>query len=259
LGAEIGNALKRGEFEVHYQPIVNVRGSVIGAEALVRWRHPTKGLLMPCDIIPVAVESGLIVSIGRWVLFEACQQVKRWSRIRELFVTINMTASEFLDSHMLESVRGAVTRSGIRPSQIKLEITESESMENPQEAIDRIMTLQRAGIDVLIDDFGTGQSSLSYLRNLPARILKLDQAFTPELGDPHTGHAFLGHVIGAMKSLSKTVVLEGIQSIQQARIAARLKCDLMQGDYFGAAQSAASFERLLHKGCPKESGAPASR
>ncbi|MFP4112891.1 MAG: putative bifunctional diguanylate cyclase/phosphodiesterase [Spirochaetota bacterium] len=245
LGAELGSAVKDGQFQLNFQPIVNTKGTAIGAEALLRWHHPDRGLLMPNEVIPIAVESELMVSIGRWVLFEACNQVKRWSRDRDFFVTVNMTAGEFLDRHMLESVKRAMTRSGIEPSQLKLEITESESMADPEAAIERIETLQTAGVDVLIDDFGTGQSSLSYLRNLPARILKLDQSFTADLADPDTGHSFLGHMIAAMKSLSKIIVLEGVESPEEARDAVRLGFDLLQGDYFGPAVPPAEFDLFL--------------
>lgn len=245
LGSELGGALKGGQFELHYQPIVSAKRAILGAEALVRWRHPQRGLLLPADIIPAAVEAGLMVSVGRWVLFTACEQVKAWSAKRDLFVTVNMTAGEFLDTHMVESVRRAIERAQIRPGQIKLEITESESMADPQRAIARIKALQKMGVDVLIDDFGTGQSSLSYLRNLPARILKVDQSFAADLSDPKTGHAFLGHVIAAMKSLSKIVVLEGITTAAEAREAIRLRFDLLQGNYFGSPLPAAQLGVLL--------------
>ncbi len=247
LGSELSGALKGRQFELYYQPIVSAKGVVLGAEALVRWRHPQRGLLLPSDIIPAAIETGLMVSIGRWVLFAACEQAKAWSDKRDLFVTVNMTAGEFLDSHMVESVRRAIERAQIRPGQIKLEITESESMADPAEAISRIRTLQKMGVDVLIDDFGTGQSSLSYLRNLPARILKVDQSFAADLGDSETGHAFLGHVIAAMKSLSKIVVLEGISTAAEAREAVRLRFDLLQGSYFGSAMPAERFEDVINR------------
>ncbi len=245
LRSELDGALRNGEFELYFQPIVNARGVVLGAEALIRWQHPRRGLIAPTEIIPAALEAGLMVSIGRWVLFEACELVSRFSTDRERFVTVNMTAGEFLHPDMLESVRRAIERAGIRPAQIKLEITETESMADPDAAIRRIQTLQKMGVDVLIDDFGTGQSSLSYLRHLPARILKLDQAFTADLADRETGHRFLAHVIGAMKSLSKIVVLEGITDASQAREAVRLRFDLLQGDHFGAAMPAARFAELV--------------
>ena len=245
LGAELGTAMKEGQFVLHYHPIVNAKGTILGAEALIRWNHPTRGLVMPSEIIPVAVDAGLITSIGRWVLFTACEQVKAWSRHRELFVTVNMTATEFLDSHMFEGVKRAIQRSGIRPSQLKIEITESESMTDPDRAIARIETLQKRGIDVLIDDFGTGQSSLSYLRRLPARILKLDQSFSLELTDRKRGFSFLGHVIGMVKSLSKIVLLEGVEHAAQARAAAKLKVDLLQGDHFGSAMPGDKLDELI--------------
>ena len=245
LGAELSEALKSRQLELYYQPIANPQGRVLGAEALLRWQHPRRGLVMPAEILPAAVETGLMVSIGRWVLFEACQQVKSWSDRTDLFVTVNMTAGEFLDPHMLESVRHAIERSGIRAAQIKLEITESEAMENPQEAIRRIRTLERLGVDVLVDDFGTGQSSLAYLRDFPARILKLDKSFTSDLDDLGTGHEFLRHVIAAMKSLSKIVVLEGVENRDEARAAARLSFDLLQGTFFGAPVPAAEFGSIV--------------
>lgn len=247
LGSELGNALKNREFELHYHPIVNAKGMIVGAEALVRWRHPRRGLIQPAEIIPAAVEAGLMVTLGRWILFEACDEVKRLSRYRDIFVTVNMTAGEFLHADMLQSVRRALERSGIRPAQLKLEITETESMEDPDAAIARIGALQEMGIDVLIDDFGTGQSSLSYLRTLPARILKLDQSFAGDLSDPTTGHEFLGHVIAAIKSLKKLVVLEGITTADAAKAAVRLKFDLLQGDYFGVAMPAGELEILLRR------------
>jgi len=186
-----------------------------------------------------------MVSIGRWVVFTACQQARRWSRGDDLFVTVNMTATEFLDSHMVESVSRAVSRAGLRAAQLKIEITETESMTDPCAAIERITELERLGVDVLIDDFGTGQSSLSYLRSFPARILKLDRAFAADLDDPQAGHDFLSHVIAAMKSLSKIVLLEGVATADEARDAVRLKFDMLQGYHFGAAIPADEFELYL--------------
>ena len=245
LGSELGTALKEHQLELHYQPIVGIRGTVLGAEALIRWRHPRLGMVMPADIIPAAMEAGLMTSIGRWVLFTACEQVREWNRIRSLFVTINMSAREFLDSHMLESVQRAIERTGIQPGQIKIEITETESMADPADAIARIGALQRMGVDVLIDDFGTGQSSLSYLRTLPARILKVDGSFATDLRGSGAGRAFLSHVIAAMKSLSKIVALEGITTAEEAREAVALKFDLLQGRYFGHAEPPERFARRL--------------
>ena len=245
LGAELANALNSQQFALYFQPLVNPEGEILGAEALIRWHHPVRGLVQPKDIIPNAVDTGLIVQMGRWVLFNACEHVARWSAERELFVTINLTASEFLEEHLPESVARAIVRSGIRPSQLKLEITETESMERPEAAVERIELLQQTGVDVLIDDFGTGNSSLTYLRSLPARILKLDQAFAADVTDQAAGQEFLAHIIRAIKSLGKLVVLEGIGSAAQAQAAARLECDLMQGMFYGRASPAPEFERML--------------
>ncbi len=245
LGAELANALNTHQFELYYQPIVNNRGDVVGAEALLRWHHPERGMVSPAEIIPVAVDTGIIVSIGRWVLFTAAEQIKRWSVEHDLFVTINLSAGEFLDQHLLENVDRAIARSEIRCDQLKLEITESDALADSQAAVERIRTLQRKGIDVLIDDFGTGQSSLSYLRNLPARVLKLDREFSRDLEEAGAGANFMGHMIQAIKSLSKLVLLEGVSSKAQAHNGVRLKIDLMQGELFGNAMSAERFEKLL--------------
>ena len=245
LGAELANALNTRQFELFYQPIVDVKGHVVGAEALLRWHHSTRGMVSPAQIIPVAVDTGIIVSIGRWVLFTACEQIKRWSASRNLFVTINLSAGEFLDQHLLENVDRAIARSGIAANQLKLEITESDALADSQAAVERIRALQRKGIDVLIDDFGTGQSSLSYLRNLPARVLKLDQEFSADLEELGAGANFLAHIVQAIKSLSKLVLLEGVRTKAQAQNGIRLKVDLLQGELFGHAMSAERFEKIL--------------
>lgn len=268
LASEVGTALKEQNFEVYYQPIVAAHGRVVGAEALIRLNHPTRGLVMPAEILPAAIESGMIVSVGRWVLFSACEQLRVWSAERRIFVSVNMTAQEFLDAHMLESVENALDQSGVDPRRLKIEITESEAMANPDLAIANIRALQRLGVDVLIDDFGTGQSSLAYLRMLPARILKLDKSFTKDLGSPvavteqakgngtdllsrgirapadggDQGAEFLRHIVAAMKSLSKIVLLEGVQTTEQARRAAELGFDLLQGREFGLAVPASQFD-----------------
>jgi len=204
-------------------------------------------MVPPNDIIPFAVDSGIIVSIGRWVLFTACEQIKNWSSYLEMFVTVNLSAGEFLDEYLLENVERAIARSGIRPSQIKLEITESDALRDAAEATRQINELARLGVDVLIDDFGTGQSSLSYLRNLPARFLKLDQEFCRELEEAPSENAFLAHVIQAIKSLDKTVILEGVNSRNQARNGVLLNIDLLQGNLFGKAMPASRFEELLER------------
>jgi len=247
LGTEMAHALSAHQFEVYYQPMVDAKARVVGCEALLRWNHPERGMVPPNDIIPFAVDSGIIVSIGRWVLFTACEQIKNWSSYLEMFVTVNLSAGEFLDEYLLENVERAIARSGIRPSQIKLEITESDALRDAAEATRQINELARLGVDVLIDDFGTGQSSLSYLRNLPARFLKLDQEFCRELEEAPSENAFLAHVIQAIKSLDKTVILEGVNSRNQARNGVLLNIDLLQGNLFGKAMPASRFEELLER------------
>ncbi len=272
LGSEIGSAMRDRQFRVHYQPIVNARGGIVGSEALVRWEHPQRGLIMPGEIIPAASEAGLMTSLGRYVLFEACEQIRAWASVRKLFVTVNMTAGEFLEDHTLEGVRNAIETARIDARQLKIEITESETMENPEAAIRTIRSLQRMGVDVLIDDFGTGQSSLANLRTLPARILKLDKSFTKDLAAnqsttlrshqrsgsdvlarniaaehdaEHPGAEFLRHVVAALKSLKKTVLIEGVETAAEAKSAARLGFDLLQGSYYGSAMPADDLGAMI--------------
>jgi EAL domain-containing protein (putative c-di-GMP-specific phosphodiesterase class I) len=276
LGSEITGALQERQFVVFYQPIVSSTGDLMGAEALLRWQHPEHGLLLPGSFLPAAMESGVMVSLGRWVLFEVCEQIRQWADHRKLFVTVNMTAGEFLDPEMLEGLRSALETWNVEPRLLKVEITESEAMENPDAAVTGIRRLQKMGIDVLIDDFGTGHSSLAYLRTLPARILKLDKSFVNDLGSgplpsvrrlpaenpsgptdllarslragtsgssPHS--EFLRHLVAALKSLQKTVLLEGIESRGEADRAAALGLDLLQGQYFGSAAPASEISRRI--------------
>ena len=245
LEGELGSALANHQFELHYQPIVNNAGRILGAEALIRWRHPRLGLVPPMDFIPLAVDSGHIASIGKWVLFTACEQLARWSAEHDLFVSVNMSAREFTDHHLIDGVQAAIARARIRPDQLKIEITETECMEDPAVAAERMRQIQSLGVEVLIDDFGMGQSSLGYLRSLPCSALKLDKSFVKDLETREDEREFLRHLVSAIKSRIRKVVIEGVESAGQAWHARTLSCDLMQGSFFGWGVPPQEFEELL--------------
>ena len=190
------------------------------------------------------------------MLFSACERLAKWSAEHDLFVTVNMSAREFTDRHLVEGLKAALARTRIRPDQLKIEITETECMEDPVAAAERMREIQALGIEVLIDDFGTGQSSLAYLKSLPATTLKLDKSFVKDLETHEAEREFLRHLVNAIKSRTKTVVIEGVEAAGQAWHARSLNCDLMQGHFFGKALPPAEFEELLAR--ETQAGEPAA-
>lgn len=246
MQGELSNAFRQEELFLEYQPIVTPRGKVVGGEALIRWRHPTRGVLMPMDFIPLAINSGLIDKIGRWVLFNACAQAKSWSGIPENFVSINLSASEFRGTHLQDNLAHALKRAGnLSPEHIRLEITETESMVDPEATIRRMTDLQKMGIEVFVDDFGTGHSSLSYLKELPATALKIDKSFIQHVDTLEDERQFLRCLIDIIRIRKKKVIVEGIASPAQAWVSNSLSCDLMQGYLFSPPVSPEQFEKLL--------------
>jgi len=246
MQGELSNAFRQEELFLEYQPIVTPRGKIVGSEALIRWRHPARGIIKPMDFIPVAMQSGLIDKIGRWVLFNACAQAKSWSVVPENFVSINLSASEFRGAHLLDNLARALKRAGnLSPENIRLEITETESMVDPEGTICRMTDLQKMGIEVFIDDFGTGHSSLSYLKELPATTLKIDKSFIQDVDTLEDERQFLRCLIDIIKIRKKKVIVEGIASPAQAWISNTLSCDLMQGFLFSAPVPAEKFEKML--------------
>jgi diguanylate cyclase (GGDEF)-like protein/PAS domain S-box-containing protein len=246
LESEIAKAFEKGQFELHYQPVVDTNGKIHGAEALIRWNHPQRGHIPPMDFIPIAEETGLIIPIGRWALFTACRQIAAWMKKHKLYVSINLSAKEFSDSTLLEAIEKAIKQSqDFDPAYLKLEITETKCMDDPEKTIKQMQALLDIGIETFIDDFGTGYSSLGYLKRLPAVTLKIDKMFIDALVESQEEQDYLTHIIRTVKSRKKKVLVEGVSSKEQFELLTAMACDQMQGYLFSKPVPAEEFEKLL--------------
>jgi diguanylate cyclase (GGDEF)-like protein/PAS domain S-box-containing protein len=246
LEADLHRALERSEFLLYYQPIVDLQsGQIIGAEALLRWRHPERGLLSPADFIPLAEESGQIVPIGRWVLEEACRSIRSLSRGRAGFhVSVNLSARQLQEADLVDQVAGALSAAGLAPENLVLEVTESMIMLEPRTMIARLRALKELGVRLAIDDFGTGYSSLSYLQNLPVDILKIDRSFIHEPANAGLSPLARG-IVDLGRAMRLVMVAEGIERREQAESLRRVGCELGQGFYLARPMEGAAFERLI--------------
>jgi diguanylate cyclase (GGDEF)-like protein/PAS domain S-box-containing protein len=249
LESEIAKAFEKGQFELHYQPVVDTNGKIHGAEALIRWNHPERGYIPPMDFIPIAEETGLIIPIGRWALFTACRQISAWMKKHKLYVSINLSAKEFSDSTLLEAIQKAIKQSqDFDPAYLKLEITETKCMDDPEKTIKQMQSLLDIGVETFIDDFGTGYSSLGYLKRLPAVTLKIDKLFIDALVESQEEQDYLTNIIRTVKSRKKKVLVEGVSSREQFELLKEMACDQMQGYLFSRPVPAEEFEKLLARG-----------
>ncbi len=244
-------ALEERQFELKYQPIVNAEYRIVGAEALLRWHHPVMGHISPVELIPLAEQSGLILAIGKWVLFTVCKSLAAWSRQFGIYLSYNMSAREFSSSSLVSNVRTALTNgNSIDPHFLKIEITETNCLANIDNSISRIEELNDMGIEFYIDDFGTGNSSLQYLKRLPAHVLKIDRSFVEGIEHRSEDLEFIEHIVKLVKNRGKDVIIEGVDNREQAEILAGLGCDRMQGFYFSKPVDAETFVQMLHQGRP---------
>jgi len=249
-------ALKRQEFELHYQPKFRAPdGPVTGVEALLRWRHPTRGMVMPDDFIPLAERTGQIVSIGEWVIDEACRQLADWrARGRnELSMAVNISPVQFSHANFVPAVRGAMERHRIGTDQLVLEITETTAMRDVDASLVTLHQLRELGVRISIDDFGTGYSSLLYLKRLPASELKIDRGFISELKAGSEDAAIVASIIALGETLNLNVVAEGVETNDQQALLTQLGCDSLQGYLLGRPVSAQDMEKVLIGGeAPKQ-------
>jgi diguanylate cyclase (GGDEF)-like protein/PAS domain S-box-containing protein len=251
LGSELRRALERDEFELFYQPKYDLRaGRPCAAEALLRWRHPERGLVTPDEFIPVLEETGLIVPVGERVLRQACADLREWQAagLRALPVAVNISARQFRQQDLHARILEQVGESGVEAGLIELEITESQLMHDPDHAQRVLRALAGAGIRVAIDDFGTGYSSLSYLTRFPVCALKIDQSFVADVLHDHADAAIVRAIIDMAHTLGFLVVAEGVETQAQATLLRSLGCEQAQGFYFSRPLPAAEFRALLAKG-----------
>jgi len=245
---DLRRALERNEFELNYQPKINVKtGAITGVEALLRWKHPTRGCVPPLDFIRVAEDSGLILPIGAWVLKEACRQARAWidQGIPPITLAVNVSALQFWDEHFLEGIFATLAETGLDPGLLELELTESAFMKQPKLAIAILKTLRDKGIVVSVDDFGTGYSSLSYLKTLPVDILKIDQSFVHRLNENSDDAAIAIAILSLGQSLHLKVIAEGVETAEDLAFLKAHGCDEVQGFYFSRPVPAEQFVHLL--------------
>lgn len=249
-------ALKENEFFLEYQPKVNLdTGEIIAAEALIRWQHPERGLVYPSDFVPIAEECGLIVQIGRWVLGEACRQIRAWQEagLPALAVSVNVSVIEFRDKDFIRGVQEILAKNGVPTNQIELELTERVLMKNASRAAAVLQELKNMGILLALDDFGTGYSSLSYLRQFPFDVLKIDRSFVRQIGDGTGDSAIVSAIIAIGKSLNFLIVAEGIETQEQNSYLQAQGCVLGQGYLFSRPLPAEQFAELLLSSAPLRS------
>ncbi len=248
LESGLRRALEREEFTLHYQPKVNIAsGLITGMEALLRWQHPELGWVAPGRFIPIAEENGLILPIGAWVLKTACIQNRTWQRqgVRRFPVAVNLSSRQFAGETLLDDVRAALDASGLAPSDLELEITESMVMNNPEQAVNLLQQLKDLGIRVAIDDFGTGYSSLAYLKRFPIDCVKVDRSFVEDIPDDVDSMAIAQAVIAMAHNLRLKVVAEGVESEAQLGFLRGEGCDEIQGHYFCEARAASEISAIM--------------
>ncbi|MBL8488726.1 MAG: EAL domain-containing protein [Rhodocyclaceae bacterium] len=242
LERDLRAALGEGQFELHYQPqVATADDRICGMEALLRWRHPRRGLVSPMTFIPIAEETGVIVPLGRWVLDEACRQLAVWRAegIADLRVAVNLSAQQLRSPTLVDDVRDTLARHGLGRGDLELEVTETTAMTDPERAIGQLKALRDMGVSLAIDDFGTGYSSLAYLKLLPIQTLKLDRAFVSDIENDENDAAISGATLALAHSLDLRVVAEGIETEGQGAFLRHHRCDVLQGYLYGRPEPAA--------------------
>lgn len=247
---DLRRALARDEFRLYYQPIVSLEnGDIKAFEALIRWERPEVGLIQPDHFVPLLENMGLIIQAGEWALLEACLQAKRWRdqypQHRDLMISVNISPKQLASLNLIEHVRVALRQSGLPPSALKLEITESLLMEKPENSCKMLETLKKLGVSVSIDDFGSGYSSLSYLNRLPTDYLKIDKSFIHELQESENGVEIVRAIVALAHTLNKKVIAEGVETSQQLAMLMQLQCEYVQGYYFSKPIPAKDVEMML--------------
>jgi diguanylate cyclase (GGDEF)-like protein/PAS domain S-box-containing protein len=248
LEGKLRRALERDEFELYYQPKASLlNGAIVGFEALLRWRDPELGLVMPNDFIPIAEETGLIAGLGEWALRAACRQVAAWSArgFPLLPVSVNLSAEQFRSSKLVEQVRDALAESQVPPSALELEITERTYLHDEARVVAQLEELRGLGVRISLDDFGTGWASLSHLRRLPVDVLKIDRSFVREVADREEDAALVAAIVSMAKALRLQVVAEGVEQEAQRERLRRFGCDEMQGFLLSQPLPAERVERFF--------------
>ncbi len=249
MESHLRTALHNDQFMIYYQPLVDKQQQIIGMEALLRWQHPEMDLIGPEKFIPLAEETGAIVPIGKWVLYTACQQAKTWHDAghTEFYVAVNLSTRQFKDPDLVEMVVQALEATGLPPHCLRLEVTESGIMDDPEQAVVKMQLLRDRGIHFAIDDFGAGYSSLSYLKRFPIDTLKIDRSFVQGSLTNKDDQEIIKTILSMARSLNMKTVAEGVETKDQHEFLTRQGCQMMQGYYHGRPVSADTFEATLRK------------
>jgi EAL domain-containing protein (putative c-di-GMP-specific phosphodiesterase class I) len=253
LETDLRRALEREEFELYYQPKVNLEsGKIDGVEALLRWQSPERGLVAPGEFISSLEETGQILPVGKWVLDSACKQARAWqlAGFTDMHIAVNLSTLQFKQADFADIVLGILKANGLDPAlkMIELELTESLLMHNVAGTINTLNNLKDAGIKFSIDDFGTGYSSLSYLKRFPISSLKIDQSFVRDLASDQNDEAIVAAIIALGHSLGLNVIAEGVETVAQLAWLRKMGCDEIQGYLFSHPVPAAEMTRLLENG-----------
>jgi diguanylate cyclase (GGDEF)-like protein/PAS domain S-box-containing protein len=257
LEASLRHALTSGQLEVHYQPQVDAGSAMItGVEALLRWRHPTRGLVPPAEFVPVAEEAGLIVPIGDWVLCTACSDAVRWPGIR---VSVNISPVQFRQRGLVQAVQQALALSGLEPWRLELEITEGLLIQNAAEALGILAQLKALGVAIAMDDFGTGYSSLSYLQKFPFDKIKIDRSFVGRLDEDAGNAAIVRAIVGLGRSFGISICAEGVETEAQLEVLRREGCEQAQGYLFGRAMEVGAIDGLVREAAHTTPDSPSPR
>jgi EAL domain-containing protein (putative c-di-GMP-specific phosphodiesterase class I) len=228
-------ALDHDELVIYYQPQIDSKtNTIIGAEALLRWNHPTEGMISPVTFIPIAEETGLIVPIGRWVLKNACKQLKEWHTRGHSYMSlsVNLSGRQFEENNLVSMIKSTLAEIDLAPEFLHIELTENQIIKNTDITIKKMKQLKRLGVNIAIDDFGTGYSSLGYLKNFPIDALKIDKSFIQDIVKDDDNAAITNTIITLAQNLNLDVIAEGVETKEQLEFLWSKKCYIMQGFYF---------------------------
>ncbi|MDE7360882.1 MAG: GGDEF domain-containing phosphodiesterase [Oscillospiraceae bacterium] len=248
LRSEMLDALRLGQFELYYQPKVSFKtGDILGVEALIRWHHPVKGFIPPCDFIPLAEQFGIITQIDEWGLITACLQCKQWQvqGLPPVKVSVNMSQAQFARTDVYASVVKALEMTGLEPKYLEIEVTETMAMTDVDRTVEVLGKIHSLGVSISMDDFGTGYSSLASLKTIPFDVLKIDRSLVCDLSENDTSRRITGAIVAMGKALRMDVLAEGVETREQSRLLGEIGCDLAQGYLFSKPMPASEIETML--------------
>ncbi len=248
MRSEMLDALENGQFELYYQPKVSFKtGEIMGVEALIRWHHPVKGFIPPCDFIPLAEQFGIITKIDEWGLITACKQGKAWhdAGLRDITISVNMSQAQFVRTDVYSTVVHALAETGFEPSCLEIEVTETMAMTDVEHTVAVLNRIHELGVLISMDDFGTGYSSLASLKTIPFDVLKIDRSLVCDVNDNDTSRRITSAIVAMGKALKMIVLAEGVETDEQSKLLTDLGCDLAQGYYYSKPRPAEEIAKIL--------------